>query len=73
MMYFWESFRVYKHLPEVEGTGCLPLIVFLLLSGCMCSVSLPRGAIGWSVIRSYDISWAYSYCFCMLFCHWFLT
>ena len=29
--------------------GCFVLIVFLLSCGCLCSVSLPCDAVGWSV------------------------
>ena len=35
-------FLVNSHLPEEERAGCLTLIVFLLLCGCLCSVSIPR-------------------------------
>ena len=30
--------------------GCYTLPVFLLLCGCQCSVFLPLGAMGWSII-----------------------
>ena len=29
---------------------CLTLILVLLSSGCKCYVSLPRGAVNWSVV-----------------------
>ena len=32
------------------GPGCFALIIFLLSHGCLCPVSLPRGAVGWSVV-----------------------
>ena len=34
--------------------------MFLLSSGCnICSVSLPHGAVGWSVVCNCGISWSY--------------
>ena len=39
--------------------GCFTLIVFLLLLGCVCSVFLPHGAIGWSVVCDCGIFWSY--------------
>ena len=33
-----------------KRAGCFTLIVFLLLRGCYCSVSLPHCAIGWYVV-----------------------
>ena len=39
------------------------MVVFLLLCMCLCVLlSLPHGAMGWSVISDRDISWSYS-CF----------
>ena len=45
-------------LGEVRA-GCFTLIVFLLLCGCLCSVSLPHGAVGWSAVCECGISWSY--------------
>ena len=38
---------VHSVLPSyvIKRVGCFTLIVF-----CLCSVSLPRGAVGWSVV-----------------------
>ena len=36
-----------NHLVENERVGCFILFVFLMSRGCQCSVSLPRGAVGW--------------------------
>ena len=46
------SFLVFTHLAEEEIADCLTLTVYmyLLWYGCLCSVSLPRGAVGWSVV-----------------------
>ena len=39
----------------IERAGCitLHLFAFLMLYGCLCSGSPPRGAIGWSVIMAF--------------------
>ena len=37
-------------LPQV---ALLFLIVFLLLNGCLCSVSVPCGALDWSVVVTF--------------------
>ena len=39
-----------NHLPEEEIDGVALRFVFLLLCDYSCSVSLHRGAMGWSVI-----------------------
>ena len=33
------------------------LIVFLVSCDCDCSVALPRGVVGWSVVCNCSISW----------------
>ena len=33
-----------------ERAGCFTLIVFQMSCACYCSVSLPRGAVGWSAV-----------------------
>ena len=43
-------FKFSNHLADVDRAGCNGLIVL-----CM-SVSLPRGAVGWSAVYDYDIS-----------------
>ena len=43
-------------LAEAERAGCFALIVFLLLCGCQCSISLSHGATCWSVICDCGIS-----------------
>ena len=35
-------------------------LVILMFSDCWCSVSLPRGVMGWSVECDCGISWSYS-------------
>ena len=45
--------------------GGFPLIEILLSYGYLCSVSLPRGAMGWSVVFDCGISRSCSnVCFC---------
>ena len=44
------------HLVEEERAGCFAIIVFLLPCGCLCSVPLPHGAMGWSVVCECDFS-----------------
>ena len=43
----------------------LLLIVFLMSSGCKCSVSLSGGAMGWSAVYDCGISWSYSLTHCI--------
>ena len=38
-------------------------IALLLSCGCSCYVSRPRGAMGWSVVCDFGISWTYSLAF----------
>ena len=38
----------------------LYFITFLMPCGCYCSLSLPHGAVVWSVVCGCDISWSYS-------------
>ena len=40
-------------LDEEERAGCSNLIVLLLSCGCLCSVSLPSGAVDWSVVVAF--------------------
>ena len=54
---------MFNHLAEEERAGCFILIVFLLSCGCLRSVSLPRGAVGKSVIYDWGLSWSYSLSF----------
>ena len=39
-----------------ERTSCFTF-VFLMASGCWCSVSLPDGAVSWSAVCGCGISW----------------
>ena len=56
---FLSSFAVTMYLIGEVRAGCFTLIVFLLLCGCLCSVSLPHGAVGWSAVCECGISWSY--------------
>ena len=50
--------RFYNNLAEEERAGLFTSFVFLLSSGCnICSVSLPHGVVGWSVVCDCCISW----------------
>ena len=35
------------------GAGCFTLVLLLLLRRCLCSVSLPCSAVGWSVVVAF--------------------
>ena len=55
---FYESaLCVLNYLDEEERAGTFTLIVFMLSYVCLCSVPLPRDAVGWSVTCACDISW----------------
>ena len=45
-----------------ERAGCITKHVSILLCVYLCSVSISRGDLGWSVIRDCGIFWAYSFC-----------
>ena len=51
------------HLPEEERAGYFTLLVFLLSCGCLCSVSLPCGAVIWCVVFVCGVSRSYSLAF----------
>ena len=42
-----------------KRAGCFALIMYLLSCGCYCSVSLPHGVMGLSVVCDCGISWSY--------------
>ena len=44
------SLTFYNHLADEERAGCFILIVVLLSCSCSCYVSLPYGAMGWSLV-----------------------
>ena len=37
------------------------IFVFLMSCGCLCSMYLPHGTMGWSAVCDYGISWSYSF------------
>ena len=41
---------------ERERAGCFDLIVFRMFCYCKCSVTLPHGAVGWSVVCECGLS-----------------
>ena len=53
-----------RYLAGEERAGCFTLIVSLMSCGCLCSLSLPHGAVGWSAVCACGISWPYSLIFC---------
>ena len=46
MLLFIIYLQLYNHLNEEERTDYFTLVVFLLLCGCLCLVSLPRSTMG---------------------------
>ena len=70
-----------------ERAGCFTAILPLLnliSCDCLCPVSLPRGAMGWSAVCDYGIFCSYMYlflepehdiliCLSMVHCVWFLA
>ena len=46
-----------------ERAGCLTLIVFIVLCGSYCYVSLPYGAVDWSMVCDCCIFWPHSIIF----------
>ena len=53
-------FQFCYHLAEKEDRAvCFTLVVFLMLFGCLCSLSFPHGALGWTVVCDCGISWSY--------------
>ena len=45
---------------------CFAFIVLRMTCYCKCSVTLPHGTVGWSVMCDCGISWSYTYLFLML-------
>ena len=43
--------------------GCFSFVVFWMSCRCCRSLTLPRGAMGWSLVCDCDISWWYSHTF----------
>ena len=59
-LHYFVSFIVCNHFDEIERAGCAAFI-FLRMS-CYCkysSVALPYGAVGWSSVCDFGISWSY--------------
>ena len=44
------------HLDGEEGAGCFTLTVFLMSYDSQCSVTLPRGTMGWYTVYDCGIS-----------------
>ena len=53
------SFEFYNHPGKEERAGCFTLIVFLMSCDCLCSLTLPHGAVGWSAVCECGISLSY--------------
>ena len=50
------SINFCNHLDWEERVGCYDLTVFLMSCDGQCSLALPCGAIGWSVVCDFGIS-----------------
>ena len=50
-----------NHLTEEEKAGCFISIIFFLSCECLCTVSLPLGAMGLTVVCDCCISWSESF------------
>ena len=59
--YFWKSINRYK----------INYLIWLMSCFCLCSVSLPHGAVGLSAVCDYGISWSYSLFFVVIHNHLF--
>ena len=46
----------YYHLEEEEKAGCFAFIVLQMYCYYKCSMALPHGAVGWSVVCDCGIS-----------------
>ena len=49
-------FQFCNHIEEEDKAGCFAIIVLKMYCYYKCSVALPRGAVGWSVVCDYGIS-----------------
>ena len=45
-----------NNLEEEERAGCFAFVVLRMSSYCMCSLTLPHGAVGWSAVYDCSIS-----------------
>ena len=45
-----------KRFDRGGGGGCLTFVVLRMFRCCKCSVTLPRGAVGWSAVCDSGIS-----------------
>ena len=48
-----------NHFEDLERVGCFAFIVLQMSCYCKCSVILPHGAVGWSVVCDCSISCSY--------------
>ena len=56
-------FLFYNHLGGEERAGCFKYVVFRMSCRYYRSLTLPRGAMGWSVVCECGISLSYSLTF----------
>ena len=49
-------FKFCNHFEEEERFGCFAFIVLRMSCYCKCSVTLPRGTVGWSAVCDCGIS-----------------
>ena len=55
-----------NHLEEEEIAACFVFIVLRMSCYYKCSIALPHGTVGWSVVCDCGISLSYSLTFCFL-------
>ena len=53
---YFVSFKICNHLAGKDRACCSTLAVFLMYCNSQCSVALPHGAMGWSVVCDCGIS-----------------
>ena len=59
-MHYFVSILVLQSPGRGRETGCFAFIVLQMYCYYNCSVSLTHGAVGWSAVGDYGISWSYS-------------
>ena len=57
---YFVSFWFCNHLDWEERAGCFVITFFLMSCDSQCSVALPYGAVGWSVLCACGIPLSYA-------------
>ena len=55
-IYYFESILVLQSSSRERESWLLSFVVSLMSCYCVCSVALPRGAVGWSLVCDCGIS-----------------